>query len=72
MFNNLVKPPPCLPGPYADAPALHLEDEEEREELLDETAALPADLGQSGFDVLPEGEHAIAKGATKPPTSYHD
>jgi hypothetical protein len=39
-------------------------DEEEREGLLtptlDETAALPADLGQSGFDVVPAGEHAIA------------
>jgi len=72
MFNNLVKPPPCLPGPHADTPALHLEDEEEREGLLDETATLPVDLGQSGFDVLPEGEHAIAKGGAKSPTSYHD
>ncbi|KAG5354196.1 hypothetical protein C0989_003709 [Termitomyces sp. Mn162] len=25
--------------------------------VLDETAALPADLGQSGFDVIPEGHH---------------
>lgn len=38
--------------------------DEERQGLLtpalDETAALPADLGQSGFDVVPAGEHAIA------------
>lgn len=25
--------------------------------VLDETAALPVDLGQSGFDVIPEGHH---------------
>jgi hypothetical protein len=25
--------------------------------VLDETAALPADLGQGGFDVLPENQH---------------
>ena len=40
-------------------------DEEEREGLLmipalDETAALPADLGQSGFGVVPAEEHAVA------------
>ena len=76
MFNNLVKPPPCLPGPYDDTPVLQLEDEEEREVFLagplDETATLPVDLGQSGFDVLPEGEHVIAKGDAKTPTPYHD
>lgn len=72
MFNNLVEPPPCLPGPHVDTPAMRLEDEE-REGLLDETAALPVDLGQSGFDVLPEGEHAIAKGGAKtPPVEYCD
>lgn len=76
MFNNLVKPPPCLPGPHDDTPAVRLEDEEEREVLLtgplEETATLPVDLGQSGFDVLPEGEHVIAKGDAKNPTSYRD
>jgi len=65
LFNNLVTPPSCLAGPHIDTPAVRLEDEEEREGLLtgtlDETAALPVDLGQSGFDVIPEGEHAIAK-----------
>jgi len=55
LFNNLVAPPPCCP-------ALHTivsdptGDEEEAEGLLpaslDETAALPADLGQSGYDVV--------------------
>jgi hypothetical protein len=54
-----------------------LEDEEEREVLLtgplEETATLPVDLGQSGFDVLPEGEHVISrKGNAKTSTSYHD
>jgi hypothetical protein len=28
-----------------------------REEVLDETALLPSDLGRSGFDVVPEGQH---------------
>jgi drug/metabolite transporter (DMT)-like permease len=72
LFNNLVKPPHCLPGPYDDTPVVHLQDEEEREVLLDETATLPVDLGQSGFDVLPEGEHVIAEGDVKPPTPYQD
>ena len=54
-----------------------MEDEEEREVLLtgplEETATLPVDLGQSGFDVLPEGEHVIAKKRdAKTPTPYHD
>lgn len=76
LFNNLVKPPVCLSGPHVDTPAVRLEDEEERERLLtgplDETAALPVDLGQSGFDVLPEGEHAIANGGVKTPSSHRD
>jgi hypothetical protein len=38
--------------------------DEERDGLLapstlDETATLPADLGQSGYDVIPAGEHAV-------------
>jgi drug/metabolite transporter (DMT)-like permease len=32
LFNNLVKPPPCLSGPHGDAPVL--QDEEEGEALL--------------------------------------
>ncbi|TFK42947.1 hypothetical protein BDQ12DRAFT_597283 [Crucibulum laeve] len=68
LFNNLVNPPPCIPSPR---PALPIEREadEEREGLLagplDETATLPADLGQSGFDVVPEGQHAIAQPQAK-------
>ncbi|KAF9533489.1 hypothetical protein CPB83DRAFT_845347 [Crepidotus variabilis] len=68
LFNNLVTAPPFLPMPAADAPvsARRQLDEEEREGLLtgnlDETAALPADLGQSGFDVVPEGQHALSHG----------
>ncbi|KAJ2911939.1 hypothetical protein MD484_g8468, partial [Candolleomyces efflorescens] len=68
VFNNLVRPPPCIPG-QPPAPASAGRDEEEREGLLsgtlDETAALPADLGQSGYDVVPEGQHALATAANK-------
>ncbi|KAF8911139.1 hypothetical protein CPB84DRAFT_1701964 [Gymnopilus junonius] len=60
LFNNLVKPLPCLPVPYQEVPVVRISDEEEQESLLEETAALPADLGQSGFDVVPDGEHALA------------
>ncbi|PPQ77587.1 hypothetical protein CVT25_011379 [Psilocybe cyanescens] len=66
LFNNLVTAPPCLPVPSPEAPLTRVSDEEEREGLLaaplDETAALPADLGQSGFDVVPPGQHALAQG----------
>jgi hypothetical protein len=75
LFNNLVKPPSCLAGPHDDTPVLHLEDEEEGEVLLsgplEETAAFPVDLGQSGFDVLPEG-HVTAKGDAKTSSPYRD
>lgn len=62
MFNNLVNPPACLrPTPNLIAAA------EEADGLLassrlDESASLPADLGQSGYDVLPSNEHVKAKG----------
>ncbi|KAJ7489880.1 hypothetical protein B0H11DRAFT_2403111 [Mycena galericulata] len=59
LFNNLVTPPKFL------RPAVAPVDPEEAEGLLspvlDETATLPADLGQSGFDVVPPGEHAIVQ-----------
>ncbi|KAG2020860.1 integral membrane protein, variant 4 [Coprinopsis cinerea AmutBmut pab1-1] len=73
LFNNLVRAPPCIPMPAPEAIAAppsgtagpssaRARDEEEREGLLsstlDETAALPADLGQGGYDVVPEGQHA--------------
>lgn len=62
LFNNLVRPPPCLPIPAAvtyDEPT-----GEEEDGLLirtsidgiDGTATLPADLGTSGYDVVPAGE----------------
>ena len=55
-----------MAGPHDDTPSIVLlEAEEEREGLLtgplEETATLPVNLGQSGFDVLPKGEHIIAK-----------
>ncbi|KAF9480087.1 hypothetical protein BDN70DRAFT_877964 [Pholiota conissans] len=77
LFNNLVSIPKFLPGPHnAPAPspiALEADEEEggERAALLsasiaslgaDETAVLPADLGQGGFDVVPEGEHVLGVG----------
>ncbi|RDB24071.1 Solute carrier family 35 member F6 [Hypsizygus marmoreus] len=62
LFNNLVSTPSCLPGPPPVEPTLRITDEEEEAErllsasILDETAALPADLGQGGFDVVPESQ----------------
>ncbi|KIK59709.1 hypothetical protein GYMLUDRAFT_169095 [Collybiopsis luxurians FD-317 M1] len=61
LFNNLVSVPPCLPRPSVDNVAVAA-DSEETEGLLDETAALPADMGQGGFDAVPEGQHAVVKG----------
>ncbi|KAJ7738503.1 hypothetical protein DFH07DRAFT_870506 [Mycena maculata] len=59
LFNNLVNPPKFLRPPTAPV------DPEEAEGLLspalDETATLPVDLGQSGFDVVPPGEHAVVQ-----------
>jgi len=62
LFNNLVNPPAFLrPTPNLNTAA------EEADALLassrlDESATLPADLGQSGYDVLPSNEHVKAKG----------
>ncbi|KAI6166970.1 hypothetical protein EDD17DRAFT_1850075 [Pisolithus thermaeus] len=67
LFNNLVQPPAfLLPNP-APIAAAEDADTEEAEDLLassrlDESAALPVDLGQSGYDVLPPDEHVKAKG----------
>ncbi|KAG6821183.1 hypothetical protein H0H93_005403 [Arthromyces matolae] len=64
VFNNLITPPSCLPGPPPPTSPIRIADDEDEESnallsssVLDETAALPADLGQSGFDVIPEGHH---------------
>ncbi|KAJ7694190.1 hypothetical protein B0H17DRAFT_1276476 [Mycena rosella] len=63
LFNNLVTPPSFLRPPVVPSA-----DPEEAEGLLtsplDETAALPADLGQSGFDVVPQGQHAVVQSKT--------
>ncbi|KAH9484048.1 Solute carrier family 35 member F6 [Psilocybe cubensis] len=78
LFNDLVAPPPYLPVPRHEPALSRVSDEEEREGLLtgplDETAALPADLGQSGFDVVPPGQHALAQGVhvTKTSTTHSD
>ncbi|KAF9500363.1 hypothetical protein BDN71DRAFT_1585891 [Pleurotus eryngii] len=73
LFNNLVSPPPCLPGPRPSSADDARTDAEEEQGLfsstLDETAALPTDLGQSGFDVVPEGQHALAQGRVVSPRS---
>jgi hypothetical protein len=36
---------------------------------LDETAAFPADLGQSGYDVIPDDEHIIGSKTKTPGVS---
>lgn len=58
-----MSPPSCIPGHPPAPPVERVTDAEEAEGLLspiDETAVLPADLGQGGYDVVPEGQHAIA------------
>ncbi|KAG9318528.1 hypothetical protein JVU11DRAFT_619 [Chiua virens] len=60
LFNNLVQPPSFLrPPPTPTTPATGVEEAEAflTASVLDESATLPADLGQSGFDVLPADEH---------------
>lgn len=63
LFNNLVKGPACLPGPPPAAAPVRITDEEDESDqllsssVLDETAVLPADLGQGGYDVVPENQH---------------
>lgn len=61
LFNNLVAPPKFLAAPAT--PSVDPEEAEGllAEPILDETATLPADLGQSGFDVVPQGQHAVVR-----------
>ncbi|KAF7363290.1 Integral membrane protein [Mycena sanguinolenta] len=61
LFNNLVAPPKFLAPPAT--PSVDPEEAEGllTEPILDETATLPADLGQSGFDVVPQGQHAVVR-----------
>ncbi|THH33995.1 hypothetical protein EUX98_g350 [Antrodiella citrinella] len=70
LFNGLVKAPAFLPflhHPASDAVASEVEEQEEEsrhllaEHTLDETAGLPADLGQSGFDIVPPPEQQQPK-----------
>jgi len=62
MFNDIVAPLPFLlrDDPPSSAFSLPEADPESRallhDDALDDTARLPADLGQSGFDVLPDRE----------------
>ncbi|KAF8528214.1 hypothetical protein BU17DRAFT_38929 [Hysterangium stoloniferum] len=55
LFNNLVNPPSCL-RPAPTAAPIEEEGRLLREDALDETAVLPADLGTSGYDVVPPRE----------------
>ena len=63
MFNDIVAPLPFLlrDDPPASAFSLPEADPESaallHHDALDETARLPADLGQSGYDVLPNREN---------------
>ena len=69
MFNNLVNPPTFIRPATASPAQGHATVEEERallrEEALEETAVLPADLGTSGYDVVPERSHAAPVGETR-------
>ncbi|KAF9792291.1 hypothetical protein BJ322DRAFT_32996 [Thelephora terrestris] len=62
LFNDIVAPLPFLlrDDPPLSAFSLPETDPESRallhDDALDDTARLPADLGQSGFDVLPDRE----------------
>ncbi|KAI0807203.1 hypothetical protein C8Q74DRAFT_1187396 [Fomes fomentarius] len=61
LFNHLVSPPRFLRLASERAATAPTEDEDETqtllaEEALDDTAALPSELGRSGFDVVPPEE----------------
>ncbi|KAI0708995.1 hypothetical protein C8Q76DRAFT_95876 [Earliella scabrosa] len=63
LFNHLVTPPRFLRPTSERAATAPTEDEGETqallaEEALEDTAALPSELGRSGFDVVPPEEHA--------------
>ena len=53
MFNMLVNPPRFLRPREQEAVTADETRALLAREALDETAALPADLGQSGYDVVP-------------------
>lgn len=61
-----MRAPPAAPPTFvgADEESRGLLADVGREDALNETAALPADLGQSGFDVVPSGGLGVGKGAS--------
>jgi hypothetical protein len=66
LFNGLVNPPSFLNPPLVLEDTVSGEAEEGQALLasqhLDDTAALPVDLGQSGYDVLPKDVRVHAQG----------
>ncbi|KAG0705045.1 hypothetical protein DFH29DRAFT_908548 [Suillus ampliporus] len=68
LFNGLVTPPPFLHPPSVLEETVGGEAEEGEALLasqhLDDTAALPVDLGQSGYDVLPKDVRVHAQGVS--------
>ncbi|KAI0268769.1 hypothetical protein BC834DRAFT_820737 [Gloeopeniophorella convolvens] len=70
LFNNLVQPPRFLrPSETASTAALAEGDAEGAPllsgEALDETARLPADLGTSGYDVVPQEAQRTTRSASR-------
>lgn len=61
LFNNLVTPPKFLKFLHPPVASVDSEEAEALLSVIDETAALPADLGQSGYDVVPAGQHAVVQ-----------
>jgi len=65
----LVNPPLCLRPPLVPEETSDGEAEEGEALLasqhLDDTATLPVDLGQSGYDVLPKNVRVHARGIPK-------
>ncbi|KAG1803559.1 uncharacterized protein HD556DRAFT_1227206 [Suillus plorans] len=68
LFNGLVNPPSFLHPPLALEETVGGEAEEGEALLasqhLDDTAALPVDLGQGGYDVLPKDVRVHAQGVS--------
>ncbi|KAG2157426.1 hypothetical protein DEU56DRAFT_906070 [Suillus clintonianus] len=68
LFNGLVNPPSFLNPPLVLEETVGGEAEEGEALLssqhLDDTAALPVDLGQSGYDVLPNDVRVHAQGVS--------
>jgi len=62
LFNNLVQPPQFLRASGSAVAEAESEDAPLLSgDVLDETARLPADLGTSGYDVVPEGQGATRR-----------